>query len=199
MRVAIVVGSVRPGRAGLAVGQWVHDLAERHGGADYELIDLKDIDLPLLDEEQAPMLGNYDRPHTRRWAELITRFDGFVFVTAEYNHGMPASLKNAIDFLYAEWTDKAAAFVSYGSEGETRAVEQLRSVMAQIRIADVGTSVTLTLAHDFENYTRFRPQPFREETVRTMLSDLVEWSTALRTVRDRRNSPSVQQTGAFAV
>ncbi|SHN35096.1 NAD(P)H-dependent FMN reductase [Cryptosporangium aurantiacum] len=181
------------------MGQWVHDLAERHGGADYELIDLKDIDLPLLDEEQAPMLGNYDRPHTRRWAELITRFDGFVFVTAEYNHGMPASLKNAIDFLYAEWTDKAAAFVSYGSEGETRAVEQLRSVMAQIRIADVGTSVTLTLAHDFENYTRFRPQPFREETVRTMLSDLVEWSTALRTVRDRRNSPSVQQTGAFAV
>ena len=181
--IGIVLGSVRPGRAGEAVARWVHEVAERHGGADYELVDLREVDLPPLDEELAPLLGRYARPHTLRWAERIRPFDGYVFVTPEYNHGMPGALKNAIDFLYAEWNNKAAAFVSYGSEGGVRAVEQLRQVMAQVRIADVGASVTLNLATDFVDYARFRPQHFREEAAHTMLADLISWSTALRTVR----------------
>jgi NADPH-dependent FMN reductase len=78
--------------AGAAVARWVYDVARRYGSASYELIDLKDVDLPLLDEESAPMLGRYTRPHTHRWAERVAPFDGFVFVTPEYNHGMPASL-----------------------------------------------------------------------------------------------------------
>jgi NAD(P)H-dependent FMN reductase len=106
-KIAIIVGSTRPARAGTAVARWVHEIAQQHGDADYELIDLKDVDLPPLDEDLAPMLGRYSRPHTHRWFEQISPFDGYVFVTPEYNHGMPAALKNAIDFLYAEWNNKA--------------------------------------------------------------------------------------------
>lgn len=184
LKIAIVIGSARPGRAGAAVAHWVHEVAARHGDAEYDLVDLKEIDLPALDEEVPPMLGQYGRAHTLRWAERIRPFDGFVFVTPEYNHGMPAALKNAIDFLYAEWNDKAAAFVSYGSEGGVRAVEQLRQVMAQVRIADVGFSVALPLATDFVNFTEFRPQESREQMVHSMLADLISWSAALRAVRE---------------
>jgi NAD(P)H-dependent FMN reductase len=187
-KIAIIVGSTRPARAGTAVARWVHEIALRHGDADYELIDLKDVGLPALDEDLAPMLGRYSRPHTHRWSEQISPFDGYVFVTPEYNHGMPAALKNAIDFLYAEWNNKAAAFVSYGSEGGVRAVEQLRQVMAQVRIADVGSAATLFLAEDFVNYTEFRPRDFQEQSVRTMLDELTSWSEALRTLRGRSGS-----------
>ncbi|GAA3773806.1 NAD(P)H-dependent oxidoreductase [Plantactinospora mayteni] len=195
-KIAIIVGSTRPARAGTAVARWVHEIALRHGDADYELIDLKEVDLPALDEDLAPMLGRYSQPHTRRWSERISPFDGYVFVTPEYNHGMPAALKNAIDFLYAEWTNKAAAFVSYGSEGGVRAVEQLRQVMAQVRIADVGSSTTLYLAEDFVNYTEFRPRPFQEQSVRTMLAELISWSEALRTLRGRSGTGQATLTSA---
>ncbi|MEV4352676.1 NAD(P)H-dependent oxidoreductase [Actinoplanes sp. NPDC049596] len=183
LRIGIIIGSVRPGRAGEAVARWAYEIAVRHGGAEYELIDLRDVGLPPLDEEVAPMLGQYARPHTVRWAERIRPFDGYLFVTPEYNHGMPAALKNAIDFLYAEWNNKAAAFVSYGSEGGVRAVEQLRQVMAQVRIADVGSTVALPLATDFVDFVQFQPQGSREQAVHAMLTDLLAWSTALRTVR----------------
>ncbi|MEV4754768.1 NADPH-dependent FMN reductase [Micromonospora sp. NPDC049559] len=183
LKIAIVVGSVRPGRAGMAVANWVYEVATRHGGATYEIIDLRDVDLPPMDEEVPPMLGQYARPHTQRWADRIRPFDGYVFVTPEYNHGMPAALKNAIDFLYAEWNNKAAGFVSYGSEGGVRAVEQLRQVVAQVRIADVGASVPLSLATDFVDFTQFRPQESREQLAHAMLGELVEWSGALRAVR----------------
>jgi NAD(P)H-dependent FMN reductase len=182
-KIAIIVGSTRPTRAGAAVARWVHEIALQRGDADYELIDLKEVGLPVLDEDQVPMLGRYNQPHTLRWSEQISPYDGFVFVTPEYNHGMPAALKNAIDFLYAEWNNKAAAFVSYGSEGGVRAVEQLRQVMAQVRIADVGSATTLSLADDFVNFTDFRPRDFQEQRVHTMLADLISWSQAFRGLR----------------
>ena len=202
VRIAIIVGSARPGRAGAAVGRWVYDTAVNDDAAAYELIDLKNVGLPLLDEENAPMLGRYTQPHTLRWAEIVAKFDGFVFVTPEYNHGVPAALKNAIDFLYAEWTNKAAGFVSYGSEGGVRAVEHLRAVMAQIRIADVGPNVTLSLAQDFENYLHFRPRAFQEGAVTAMLSELIGWSEALRTLRvhnESRHSRDPRETDLVSV
>lgn len=182
-KIAIVIGSTRPGRLGPAVARWVHEVARRYGGADYELIDLADVGLPLLDEPLPPMVAPGDRTHTRRWARIVAPFDGFVFVTPEYNHGMPAALKNALDFLYVEWNHKAAGFVSYGSEGGSRAVAQLRQVLGQLKVADVGLQVALPLATEFIDYAEFKPQAHQEDALKAMLAEILAWADALATVR----------------
>jgi NAD(P)H-dependent FMN reductase len=183
LKVAIILGSTRPNRNGEAVAKWVHGIAVKHGGAEYELVDLKDVNLPLLDEPIPPSQGKYTQPHTKAWAARIAAFDAFVFVTPEYNHSTSAALKNAIDFLYKEWNNKAAGFVGYGSAGGVRAVEHLRLIMGELQIADVRAQVMLSLFTDFENYSAFKPAPHHEQTVNQMLDQLLAWGTALRTVR----------------
>ncbi|WP_441287989.1 NADPH-dependent FMN reductase [Sorangium sp. KYC3313] len=183
LKVAIILGSTRPGRNGEAVAKWVHDVATKKGGADYELVDIKDFDLPLLDEPAPPSMGQYTKPHTKAWAAKIDSFDAFVFVTPEYNHGTSGALKNAIDFLYKEWNNKAAGFVSYGSAGGSRAVEQLRLVMAELQIADVRSQVMLSLFDDFENFSVFKPRPRHEKSVGTLLDQLLAWAGAMKTLR----------------
>ena len=183
LRIAIILGSTRPGRIGTAVAGWVHERAERRGDADYELIDLVDFNLPLLDEPVPPARHQYSKPHTKAWAERIAGFDGFVFVTPEYNHGISGALKNALDFLYAEWNNKAAGFVGYGSAGGVRAVEQLRQVMAELQIADVRTQVALSLYTDFEKFSVFKPAALHEKSLNTMLDQLLAWSGALKPLR----------------
>ena len=183
MNIAVILGSTRPGRIGEAVAQWVHTIAGRRSDATFELVDVKDFNLPLLDEPIPPSLGRYSQPHTKRWAAKIAEFDGFVFVTAEYNHGIPAALKNAIDFLYREWNHKAAGFVSYGNAGGARAVEQLRLVMAEVKIADVRAQVALSIFTDFENYTVFKPGDRREAEVNRVLDEVIAWSAALKPLR----------------
>ena len=117
IRIAILTGSTRPGRVNEAVARWVYDLAEQRTGAEFELVDIAEYNLPLLDESMPPSRGQYSQAHTQRWAAKIGSFDAFVFVAPEYNHGISGALKNAIDFLYREWNNKAAGFVSYGSMG----------------------------------------------------------------------------------
>ncbi|WP_438016678.1 NAD(P)H-dependent oxidoreductase [Sorangium sp. So ce315] len=185
LKVAIILGSTRPGRNGEAVAKWVHQLATKKGGAEYELVDIKDFNLPLLDEPVSPSMGQYSKPHTKAWAAKIDAFDAFVFVTPEYNHGTSAALKNAIDFLYKEWNNKAAAFVSYGSAGGARAVEQLRLVMAELQIADVRAQVMLSLFDDFEHFSVFKPNPRHEKSVGNMLDQLLAWGGAMKTLRAR--------------
>jgi NAD(P)H-dependent FMN reductase len=182
-RIAIILGSTRPGRNGEAVARWVADIASTRADAQYELVDIKDFNLPLLDEPVPPSLGRYSRQHTKDWAAKIASFDAFVFVTPEYNHGTSAALKNAIDFIYAEWNNKAAGFVGYGSAGGTRAVESLRLVMGELMVADVRAQVALSLFTDFENMSVFKPAALQEQALRTMLDQLVAWGTALRTLR----------------
>jgi len=183
LRVAIIIGSTRPGRKGEAVARWVFDEATKRGDAQYELVDIADYRLPLLDEPNPPFMGNYTQSHTKTWAAKIASFDAFIFVTPEYNHGIAGALKNAIDFLYAEWNNKAAGFVSYGGVGGTRAVEQLRLVMAELQIADVRAQVALSLATDFENYTTFKPAPYHAKSLGTLFDQVRAWGTALRGVR----------------
>ncbi|MGW4079035.1 NADPH-dependent FMN reductase [Streptomyces asiaticus] len=183
LKIAIILGSTRPGRNGAAVAQWVFDIARRRTDAEYELVDIDDYRLPLLDEAVPPSLGQYSQPHTRTWAEKIASFDGYVFITPEYNHSTSGALKNAIDFLYAEWNNKAAGFVGYGSAGGTRAVEHLRLVMAELQVADVRAQVALSLFTDFENFSTFTPAEHQTEAVNTLLDQVVSWSTALATVR----------------
>lgn len=138
LKVAIITGSIRPGRKSEAVARWVYDIAAKRSDALFEVVDIAAFDLPLLDEAFPPMMNQYAKPHTKVWAAKIATFDAFVFVTPEYNHSTSGALKNAIDFLFREWNDKAAGFVGYGSVGGVRAVEQLRLVMGEIRLPTSG-------------------------------------------------------------
>lgn len=181
--IGIIVGSTRPGRLGPQIGEWVYQQAVGRSDAEYVLLDLADFALPLLDEPIAAMAAPGTQPHTTRWAAAIEPLDGILFVTAEYNHGVPAALKNAIDFLYAEWNRKPVGFVRYGVDGAVRAVEHLRGVMAQVRAATIGPQVVLTLDDDFHNYHTFTPRPFQHEVLSGVLTELVSWATVLRGLR----------------
>jgi NAD(P)H-dependent FMN reductase len=182
-KIAIILGSTRPGRNGEDVAHWVLENASRRTDAYFELVDIADYGLPHLDEAMPPSLGRYAQPHTLAWSEKIAEFDGYVLVTPEYNHSVPGALKNAIDFLYQEWNNKAAGFVSYGSAGGTRAVEHLRGIMAELQVATVRTQVALGLMTDFVNYREFTPQPFQLQSLNAMLDQLVAWSSALAPLR----------------
>ena len=183
LKIAIILGSTRPGRNGKAVADWVLDVAKQRDDADYELVDIAEYALPHLDEIVPPSMGQYAQPHTLAWAKTIASFDGFVFVTPEYNHSTSGALKNAIDFLYAEWNNKAAGFVSYGVAGGTRAVEHLRLVMAELQVADVRAQVALSLFTDFENFSTFAPADHHEQALGVVLDQVSAWSTALSVIR----------------
>jgi NAD(P)H-dependent FMN reductase len=185
IRIAIIVGSTRPGRKADVVAQWVYEIANKRSDAEFEIVDIQDYNLPLLDEPMPPSRGQYSQSHTKAWAAKIASFDAYVFVTPEYNHATSGALKNAIDYLYLEWNNKAAGFVSYGSAGGTRAVENLRLVMGELQVADVRAQVMLSLFTDFENFTVFKPAAMHEKYVNTMLDQLVAWGVALKTLREK--------------
>lgn len=186
--IGIIIGSTRPGRNAQAVAQWATEIATSRSDAAFELIDIADYDLPLLDEQLSALASarmglDYVQPHTRTWSETISRFDGYVLIAPEYNFGIPAALKNALDYLHPEWNDKAAGFISYGSNGGVRSTAQLRLVMAELKVATVVPEVNLSLYTDFENYTEFTPAKIHTQQVHAMLDQLVAWSSALMPVR----------------
>ena len=183
VRLGIIIGSTRPGRKAEDVGRWVYEIARQRNDAQVELVDIQDYKLPLLDEPVPPSMGQYSKDHTRVWAAKIDSFDAFVFVTPEYNHGTSAALKNAIDYLYKEWNNKAAGIVSYGSIGGARAAEHLRLVMGELMIADVRAQVMLSLFTDFENFATFKPAQHHEKSVTTMLDQVIAWGAAMQNVR----------------
>ncbi len=186
LKIAIILGSTRPNRNGEAVARWVVEHVKGRKDAQFELIDLEDVKLPLLDEPIPPSMGRYTHQHTKDWAARIAAFDGFIFVTPEYNHSTSGVLKNAIDFIYAEWNNKAAGFVSYGSAGGARAVEHLRLIMAEMQVATVRSQVLFSLFTDFENFSVFKPGPQHEPALKAMLDQLVAWAGALKTVRETK-------------
>jgi NAD(P)H-dependent FMN reductase len=192
VRIAIIIGSTRPGRRGETVARWVHEVANRRartdGDTEFELVDLAHYDLPLLDEPVPAAIGGYRHAHTGRWAATIGAFDGFIFVTPEYNHSVPAALKNAIDFLFAEWHDKAAGFVSYGVNGGIRAVEHLRLALAEVKTATVRSQIALSMFTDFQITDPiepgvFTPAPHHEQLLLRLLDEVVQWSQALALLR----------------
>ena len=183
LKIGIITGSTRPNRKSPDVAAWVMEIASKRSDAAYELVDIQDFELPLLDEPMPPSMGKYQKPHTQRWATQIASLDSFVFVTPEYNHGVPAALKNAIDFLFAEWNHKAAGFVSYGGAGGARAVEQLRLVLAELHVATVRAQVLLSLMTDFESFTTFKQHANHEKGVATVLDQVVAWGGSLKQLR----------------
>jgi NAD(P)H-dependent FMN reductase len=182
-RIGVILGSTRPGRRGEPVARWVMDGAGRRSDAEFELVDLADYALPHLDEPLPPSMGQYQHAHTQAWAAIIGRFDGYVFVTPEYNHSTSGVLKNAIDFLYAEWNNKAMGVVSYGAVGGARAAEHLRLVAGELQMADVRTNVTLSLLTDFENFTELRPGAHQARVLDKLFGEVIAWSQALAPLR----------------
>ena len=185
-RIAIVVGSTRPGRRADLVAQWVHNHASQRDDAKFEIVDLADYDLPLFDEPVPPFYGpdNYIHQHTKAWSAKISAFDGYVFVTPEYNESTSAALKNGLDFLYAEWNNKAAGFVSYGSEGGVRAVAQLRNITGKLKMASVQSTVALTLHSDFDDMNQVLEDRYQENALAALLDELVAWTAAIKTIRE---------------
>ena len=183
LRIGIIVGSTRPGRKAEAVARWVHELGARRTDAQFEIVDIKEFNLPVLDEATPAAYGKYEHAHTKAWAARIAPLDGFVFVTPEYNHATSGALKNAIDFLGREWNNKAAGFVGYGSTGGVRAVESLRLIMGELMIADVRAQVALSIFTDWENFSVFKPAALHEKSVTAMLDQVVAWSGALKSLR----------------
>lgn len=183
LTIAVVVGSTRPGRRAAPVADWVVERIRGTADVDVVVLDLAEHDLPLLDEEAPPIMGAYANDHTKAWAAAVAPVDAFVFVTPEYNRSAPAALKNAIDFLYAEWRDKAAGFVSYGVDaGGARAVEHLRGVMGEVHVATVRDHVALSLRDDFTD-DRPAPRPHQHDKLDALLGQLVAWGRALRSLR----------------
>jgi NAD(P)H-dependent FMN reductase len=184
VKIAILVGSTRPGRKGSAVGRWVHEAASGRDDADFELVELEDYALPLLDEpvDAGAAKRGYERESTRVWSRYVDSCDGFVWVTPEYNHGVPAAMKNAVDLLYPEWNQKVAGFVGYGFDGATRAVEQWRSILAAVVMYTVRPQVAL---QNFADWTdgEFTPGDRRAGELTRVLDHVVRTTGAVRSLR----------------
>jgi len=177
LNIGIILGSTREGRLSPQVGNWVKQLADKRGDANYTVIDIADYKLPLLGE------AGTDASGAAAWSEAIAKQDGFVFITQEYNHSITGSLKNALDYLRAEWNNKAAGIVSYGSVGGARAAEHLRGILGELSVADVRVHPALSLFTDFENGSELKATPVQADSVNQMLDQVIPWSTALKTIR----------------
>lgn len=185
-KIGIITGSTRPGRNSLQVAEWVKGIADKRGDAEYEIVDLAEYNLPMYAEPiSAAYSQDYQTPEAIPWSKKIAELDGYVFITPEYNHGVTSALKNAIDYLYVEWNNKAAGIVSYGSSGGVRAAEALRIIMAELQIASVRSHTAMSLFTDFVNMSEFKPAEVHEPSVTTMLDQVNAWTNALGPLRNK--------------
>lgn len=184
MKVLIILGSTRPGRVGASVAEWFYEIASKRSDIDFELVDIADYNLPLLDEPAPPQANRYTKEHTKRWSKKIAEADAYVFVSPEYNHSVPGAFKNAVDYLFYEWNHKSIGFVTYGSAGGARAVEHWRGVAGELKLADVRNSVLLQFDRDFD--AENNPTPSEKQVIAAdeMLDDVISWGRALQSVRE---------------
>jgi NAD(P)H-dependent FMN reductase len=185
VRLLEIIASTRPGRVGLPVGEWFLDRARAHGGFEVELVDLAVLDLPLLDEPAHPRLRRYTQAHTHEWSRIVDGCDAIVIVTAEYNYGYPAALKNAIDYLHHEWRHKPVGFVSYGGVAAgTRAVQQLKQVVQAVQMVAVSGAVNIPFVQQFlADDGSVQANDVMVEAAEAMLDELRRMAEALAPLR----------------
>ncbi|MES2436766.1 MAG: NAD(P)H-dependent oxidoreductase [Patescibacteria group bacterium] len=187
IKIKIIAGSTRPGRFNTQPAQWIYNLAKERKDIEVELLDLAEINLPLLDEAVPPSMagGKYEHEHTRKWAAKISEADGFIIVAPEYNHSVPAALKNALDFVYHEWSFKPVSYISYGSlAGGARSVEHLRGIAGELKMYDLREQILLPAY--YENLNEKGEYQFNERHVKQaegMLNDITFWSTEMKASR----------------
>lgn len=181
MKIGIVVASVREGRNGKAVGEWTYNYAQsrKDEGIEYELVELANYDLPLLGTQGT----DAQMANIKAWSEKMASFDGYVYVTAEYNRVVPGAFKNALDYLNAELNNKAVGYVGYGGLGALSAIQSLRLIGGEQSLASVKTMVTFSIMADFENMSVFKPQAYHMNNAVNMFDQVISWSKALKTIR----------------
>lgn len=182
-KIAIITGSTRPGRVNRGVAEWVLETASQRSDAEFELVDIADFDLPMLDEAVPAGYQQYSNEHTKAWSAKISEFDGFIFIAGEYNHSVQPALANALSYLNAEFNNKAAGIVGYGSAFGVRAVEHLRAILSELQVAHVQKTGMFSLFTDFESFSTFKPTELQAASVEPMLDQVVLWSKALEGVR----------------
>src|SRR5699024_595323 len=187
----VILASTRSERKGPAVADWFMGIIDNHHEYEAELLDLKEIDLPFLDEPKHPKLQNYQHEHTKQWSQMIDEADAYVFVTCEYNYGLPAPLKNALDFVYHEWTYKPAAFVSYGGvAGGARSVQMIQQVITTQKMVPLFEAVHLPFfAQHIDHDGIVKAPEVREQAAENMLEELERWSKALKPMRQEEAKP----------
>jgi NAD(P)H-dependent FMN reductase len=190
--IKIIIGSTRPQRFGPQVAAWLKEIADEEAAAvdhpvRFEVVDLAEVDLPLLDEAMPPMMNQPANEHTRRWAAVVAEADGFLFVTPEYNHSTSAALKNAIDYVIYQWAHKPVAFASYGSlAGGSRAVEHLRAIAGELKLYDLREQVMIpNYWTQLDEKGSFSATEEQVNTARTTVRDLIYWAEAMRTPREK--------------
>jgi len=176
MKIGIILGSTRNGRASESVGQWVFSKTKEYKGLEFEIVDIKDYNLPFIGTTE-------DQSSVQKWNEKLAELDGFIFVVAEYNHSITGALKNALDSARDAWANKAAGIVSYGSAGGARAAEHLRGILSELQIASVRTHILLSLFDDFRDFSVFNPREIHDGNLNTLFTQVHNWSKALKTIR----------------
>jgi NAD(P)H-dependent FMN reductase len=181
----IVIVSTRPGRKGPALATWFEQHARAHGAFEVEVVDLAAVALPVFDEPEHPRLRKYQHAHTRAWSETVSRGDAFVFVTPEYNFTTPASLVNAVTYLFHEWACKPAAFVSYGGiSGGLRGVQTTRLLLSNLQVVPIVEAVTVPMfASHIDASGVFTGDAKLDASAATVLTELARWEQALRVLR----------------
>jgi len=182
----IFIVSTRPGRKGATVAKWFEAQARQHAGFEIEVVDLAEINLPMMDEPEHPRLKQYQHEHTKRWSAIVERADAFVFVTPEYNYCTPPSLINALDYLVHEWAYKPVGFVSYGGvSGGLRSVQMTKLLVTSLKMMPMFESVAIpffTKAIDAHTGV-FAPGEVQDKSSQVMLNELLKWTGALKTLR----------------
>jgi NAD(P)H-dependent FMN reductase len=185
LKLHVIIASTRPGRVGPSIARWFHEVAERHGKLDARLVDLAEVNLPLLDEPRHPRFRDYQHAHTKAWSALVAQADAYVFVTPEYNYSAPPSLMNALDYLAHEWHYKPAGFVSYGGvAGGTRAAQMLKLTVTGLRMMPLPEGVAIPFfSQHLDAEGQFTATPAHETGAAAMLDELLRWAQALKTLR----------------
>lgn len=185
LKIAVIVGSTRPGSVGGKVAEWYVDQAKSVEGITLDTIDLNEEKLPFLDEPMPPQMGQYTHAHTKKWSEKIAGYDAYVWVSAEYNHSIPAALKNAVDYLFHEWVNKPVALVSYGTMGGVRAAEHLRQVAGELQMADIRLPIMIRNPWAmFDEEGNMNPE-LVSGNVPEQLEQLKWWGDALKVARNK--------------
>lgn len=184
IQLKIIIASTRPGRKGPAIANWVFETAKKHSTFETELIDLAQLNLPFMDEPDHPSLQQYTKQHTKDWSEKINGADAFIFVTPEYNYGMPAPLKNAIDYLVKEWAYKPVAFVGYGGiAGGTRSIQQLKQVVQMLRMFAFDGLILPNFVKQINEEGGFAATEANEKAAGVMFAELAKLHETLKALR----------------
>lgn len=187
LKLHVIIASTRPGRGGLPVGKWAFEHAKEHGGFDVKLVDLAEVNLPFLDEPGHPKAQKYEHEHTKSWSSLVQEADAFLIVTPEYDYGMPATLLNAVHYLFNEWAYKVVGFVSYGGvSGGTRSVQMAKNVITSVNMMPVPVGVSIPFYTEHLKDGVFSPPDNQKKALKATLDEVAKWSGALKTVRDAK-------------